>query len=263
MYMVSPLALSVYRYGLITLVLLGLAISIHQTRMNLRKRSFTVAQLTFAYGLLLIICFPLLPTWINHAALFAERTGVLCVLLILAAASGLNLRDRSSAVLLAGAGVSIAALATLQMAVGPAARRVAMPDRLRATEPVSEQVLMSAMNTPVGLTFDPCRTAGVRLIQQEKGIWFNPSLLDSNYMMLRRRGEPAPLSELLASDRPLTFVLVHCGGPDAGLTLLLESRFPGKWTVSRGAWANIFRPARKPYRASLPRENEEQACQIN
>jgi hypothetical protein len=98
----------------------------------------------------------------------------------------------------------------------------------------------------VGLTFDPCRSAGVRLIQQEEGVWVNPPWLGSPQLMLGRSRTAVPTAELLNNDPSLSVVIGHCGGPDAGFTASLMERYPGRWTVTRYLWANVLRPAPHP-----------------
>jgi hypothetical protein len=243
MLLVSPIVLTPYRYllaGIASLAFVaGLVVSVSDLA---RRRYYTLSQLTLGWGLLLAAGVAFLPTWINGSALFAERLSIPCVLLLVASASRVNwLRKYPIPVVAAGVCAALA-LVALQTAIGPAARRLALPDRSSAPAPYIRTIFVSTLNTPVGLTFDPCRSAGVRLIQQDEGVWVNPPWLGSPQLMLGRSQNPVPIAEMLTNDPTLSVVIGHCGGPDAGLTVSLQDRYPGRWAVTRYLWANVLRP---------------------
>jgi hypothetical protein len=244
MFLVSPIVLKPYRYLLggvtLTVLVAGVAAGIR----DLAKRRYTVSQVTLGWGLLIAMGVVFLPTWVNGSALFAERLSVPAVLLLAAAASRLDWPRKSSVPVLAGAACAVLALAALQIVVSPAAKRIALPDRSSAAVLQGRVISIGALNTPVGLTFDPCRWAGVRLRQQDHGVWVNPAWLGSPQLMLDRRHKPVPIPDMLAADPTVSVVIVHCGGPDAGLTAALEKQYPDRWTAARYSWANVLYPRR-------------------
>jgi hypothetical protein len=243
LFLVSPVVLRPYRYALGGVVLSALAAGLTVAIRDLARRCYTVAQVTLGWGLLMVVGVAVLPTWINGSALFAERLTVPCVLLLLAAVSGWKWIQQNSMVIVGGAVYALLALAALQVVIGPAAKRIALPEPNPAIAPYGHAIFISTMNTPIGLTFDPCRSAGVRLIQQDRGVWLNPPWLGSPQLMLGQRHPPVTISELLANDPGLAVVVGHCGGPDAGLTSSLENSYPGRWVVTRYFWANVLVPA--------------------
>jgi hypothetical protein len=243
MFILSPITLPGYRYALLAILLLVLAAALWKNGSELFHRQYTAAQLSLAGGLLIAALFPLLPSVVNGSGyLFADRLTVPCVLLIIAAGSRLELGKHRQAATFAGAGCGILALVTLQMVLGPVARFLALPNH-PAPKPGGEAWILNVMNLPTGLTFNPCTTAGVRILQQEKRAWLNnPPWLGLSITMLKAKGQPPDLLERLRSDPNLAIVVVHCGGPDDGITDRLQSRFPGRWNESKQRWANILRP---------------------
>jgi hypothetical protein len=245
MFLVSPIVSAPYRGLLAGIALLASIGGLVASVRDLAKRHCTIAVLTAAWGLMLAAGVAFLPTWINGAALFAERLSVPGGLLLVAAASRLEWPRKHWIAIVAGAVVAASALLALQSAIGPAARRLALPQRSSVAAPYGRAIFVSTLNTPVGLTFDPCRSAGVRLIQQDEGVWVNPPWLGSPQLMLGRSRTAAPAAERLNNDPSLSVVIGHCGGPDAGLTASLMERYPGRWTVTRYLWANVLYPIRR------------------
>jgi hypothetical protein len=243
MILVSPIVLTPYRCLLAGIALLASVAALVMAFCDLARRRYTITQVTLGWGLLLAAGVAFLPTWINGSALFAERLSIPGVLLLVVAASRLDWLRKHSIAVVAGTACAALALAALQSVIGPAARRLALPERSSAVVPYSRTIFVSTLNTPVGLTFDPCRSAGVRLIQQDEGVWVNPPWLGSPQLMLGRSRNPVPVAEMLANDPTLSVVIGHCGGSDAGLTASLENRYPGRWTVTRYLWANVLRPS--------------------
>ncbi len=243
MAILSPITLTGYRYALLTMVLLILAAALWSNGRDLLRRNFTAAQLSLAGGLLIAALLPLLPSIVNGSGfLFADRLTFPCVLLIMASGASLKLGDYERTVTLAGAVCGILALLTLQTALGPVARLLVLPEHPVA-RPGQRTWIVNVMNLPAGLSFNPCTTAGARILQQEKRAWLNnPPWLGLSITMLKAKGQPADLFESLRTDPQLALVLVHCGGPDDGITDRLQSRFPGRWTESKTPWANLLRP---------------------
>ena len=250
MYLVAPVIGVEYCLLLLLVVIVALAVALRATVKDVAARQVNNSQVSLGWGLLLLAGLAFLPTWMNHAALFAERLAVPCVLLIAAAAARAVPAGKTRVFTLAAAAVCVAAMGMLGPAINSVSRYVEVPVRemLPPRQPV---LLANALNTPVGLTFDPCRHAGVRLIQQSNGLWLNVGLLDSDYMMLRPKHD-APEFESLLQQRPDAAVVVtHCGGDDHGLTGKIMAQYPNRWKLQRGKWANVLGPvSRSAFRVS-------------
>jgi hypothetical protein len=244
MLIVSPVTSAVYRYFLVAIVLLFLVAACWQNGKDLARRRFTAAQLSLAGGLLIAAWLPLFPSVVNGSGfLFADRLTIVSVLLIIAAAARLDLSAGSRLASAGGALCGIAALLALEMVLGPVGRFLSLPNH-PVVQTAENTWIVNIMNGPANLTFNPCTTAGVRILQQEQRAWLNnPPWLGLSITMLRAKGPAADFGQHLRTDSKLAIVVVHCGGSDDGITGQLEAKFPGRWNVSKERWANILRPA--------------------
>jgi len=246
MFIVSPVTSPAYRYFLLALLLLILAAAWWRNGKEFVRRYFTAAQLSLGGGLLLAVLLPLLPSVVNGSGfLFADRLTIVSVLLMIAAGARVDLGSRSRIAGAAGAACGVAALVALEIVLGPVARFLALPAH-PAAAPGEGTWIVNAMNLPAGLMFNPCTTAGARILQQEQRAWLNnPPWLGLSITMLRAKGPAADFRRRMQDDRDLAIIVVHCGGSDDGMTDKLQARFPGRWNLSKERWANILRPARE------------------
>ncbi len=244
MIILSPIALGSYRYALLALLLLMLCAALWMNIRDLVQRRYTVAQLSMAGGLLIAAVLPLLPSVVNGSGfLFADRLTVPCVLLIIAAGSRMEPGNGHRIATFAGSLCAILALVALQTVLGPVAGFLALPKHA-APQPGEGTWIVNSMNVPAGLTFNPCTTAGVRVLQQEKRVWLNnPPWLGLSITMLKAKDGSVDLFDRLRTDPKLAILVVHCGGSDDGITGRLQSRYPGRWSESKQRWANLLRPA--------------------
>jgi hypothetical protein len=244
---VSPATSVILRVTLAAVVLTTAVMAIRVAWEDLRGRRFRLAHLIVSLGLVLLLSLPLFPETVNeYGFLFPERLSLVAAWLLILGAAAVDFGNRRAMFARVGVLVAILTIAVLDHNIRPFAKLISVP-KVAANRAGGNMYLVNGMpwKDPPGLYFDPCRAAGLRLIQSENGVWLNtPGWLNQSILMLRRTGK-TDYDELLQHD-DLTFVVVHCGESNAPLVAEVESRYRGKLTLTRGAFADILRPAPNP-----------------
>jgi hypothetical protein len=246
---VSPIASATFRLILAAVVLTLAVAAAGVTFGDFRARRLRVSSMVLLFGVLLALAMPALPSLVNdYGFYFAERLAIVGTLLLIAAGASVEIGERRWIV--AGIGVLLAAvtLGALDREIRPTAMLLAVPNSA-AIQPGSRAIVIDGARNaaPVGLHFDPCRLAGVRLIEAANGIWeHTPPWANSSILMVHptRQMSDADADELLRGGEA-SIIVIHCGDRGAPVFREWESRYAERSFVTRGAFADVLRPLRK------------------
>ena len=246
---VSPIAPWMFRFVLMAVALTLTVAAAAVTFDDLRAHRLRLASFVLLFGVILVLAIPAFPSLVNgYGFYFAERLAIVATLLLIAAASNVELGERKPIVVAIGVMLAIFAVATLNHDIRPMARLLVASDPAPAAGMKVMMIDGAPFAAPAGLSFDPCRIAGVRLIHAANAVWVNtPAWLNSSILMLHqtRQFTDTDYDEMLRRGE-LTIVVVHCGATNAPVVRETEERYQGAMTIARGAYADVLRPTRKP-----------------